>query len=72
MDWCQANIFIVVNWPLGLNILSFAGFGDSDHSFNESLPPSVNAVTPTSSLFDTAVAGECLHLTCHFFHSYLC
>lgn len=72
MDWCQANIFIVVNWPLGLKYpFFFAGFGDSDHSFNECLPSSVNAVTPTSSLFDTAVAGECLHLTCHLFFSLL-
>ncbi|XP_016134498.1 cilia- and flagella-associated protein 54 [Sinocyclocheilus grahami] len=40
----------------GTSLLS--GFGDSDHTFDESLPPSVNAVTPTSSLFDTAVAGK--------------
>ncbi|XP_026065483.1 cilia- and flagella-associated protein 54 isoform X3 [Carassius auratus] len=40
----------------GTSLLS--GFGDSDHTFDESLPPSVNAITPTSSLFDTAVAGK--------------
>ncbi|XP_050964277.1 cilia- and flagella-associated protein 54-like [Labeo rohita] len=40
----------------GTSLLS--GFGDSDHTFDESLPPSVNAVTPTFSLFDTAVAGK--------------
>ncbi|KAK2892722.1 hypothetical protein Q8A67_012710 [Cirrhinus molitorella] len=40
----------------GTSLLS--GFGDSDHTFDESLPPSVKAVTPTSSLFDTAVAGK--------------
>ncbi|XP_048011696.1 cilia- and flagella-associated protein 54 isoform X3 [Megalobrama amblycephala] len=40
----------------GTSLLS--GFGDSEHTFDESMPPSVNAVTPTSSLFDTAVAGN--------------
>ncbi|KTG47578.1 hypothetical protein cypCar_00019462 [Cyprinus carpio] len=40
----------------GTSLLS--GFGDSDHTSVESLPPSINAVTSTSSLFDTAVAGK--------------
>ncbi|XP_073695305.1 cilia- and flagella-associated protein 54 [Garra rufa] len=39
----------------GTSLLS--GFGDSEHTFDESLPPSVNAVT-ISSLFDTAVSGK--------------
>lgn len=60
-------IVIVIFIALEFNCPFFAGFGDSDHTSVESLPPSINAVTSTSSLFDTAVAGESLHLTCHLF-----
>ncbi|KAK7149598.1 hypothetical protein R3I94_009044 [Phoxinus phoxinus] len=40
----------------GISLLS--AFGDTEHTFDESMPPSVNAVSPTSSLFDMAVAGN--------------
>ncbi|KAG1953321.1 cilia- and flagella-associated protein [Pimephales promelas] len=40
----------------GISLLS--AFGDTEHTFDESMPPSVKAVTPTSSLFDMAVAGN--------------
>lgn len=43
---------------LTLNFSFFVGFGDSEHTFDESMPASVKAVTSVSSLFEEAVTGE--------------
>lgn len=52
--------------PIPLNVPFFAGFG-SQHIVDVSLPPSVNAVTSVSTLYEMAVAGESVPSACLLF-----
>lgn len=66
--WTEFSFFVNYTfkyWP-------FAGFG-SQHIFDASLPPSLNAITSASTLNEMAVAGESFPLAClRCFHAFLC